>query len=146
MGLGRRRSGKRADERTEEAPAAERVAVAERGPGGETDAAADRADAVEPARPAGASALWSDGLGRAGTRSVQVLALVALVAVAVFAVTRLTLIVIPVLIALVLAAAISPLVGLLRRKGVPSFLATVVALLALVVVLGVVVWLVAAAV
>ncbi|QUC00715.1 AI-2E family transporter [Cellulosimicrobium cellulans] len=146
MGLGRRRSGKRADERAEEAPAAERVAVAERAPGGETDAAADRADAVGPARPAGASALWSDGLGRAGTRSVQVLALVALVAVAVFAVTRLTLIVIPVLIALVLAAAISPLVGLLRRKGVPSFLATVVALLALVVVLGVVVWLVAAAV
>ncbi|WP_086150447.1 AI-2E family transporter [Cellulosimicrobium sp. KWT-B] len=146
MGLGRRRSGKRADERAEEAPAAERVAVAERAPAGETDAAADRADAVEPARPAGTSALWSDGLGRAGTRSVQVLALVALVAVAVFAVTRLTLIVIPVLIALVLAAAISPLVGLLRRKGVPSFLATVVALLALVVVLGVVVWLVAAAV
>ncbi|MDQ8042114.1 AI-2E family transporter [Cellulosimicrobium sp. XJ-DQ-B-000] len=146
MGLGRRRSGKRADERTEEAPAAERVAVAERAPAGETDTAADRADAVEPARPAGASALWSDGLGRAGTRSVQVLALVALLAVAVFAVTRLTLIVIPVLIALVLAAAISPLVGLLRRKGVPSFLATVVALLALVVVLGVVVWLVAAAV
>ncbi|MGN0113287.1 MAG: hypothetical protein ACI38P_16635, partial [Cellulosimicrobium funkei] len=69
MGLGRRRSGKRADERAEEAPAAERVAVAERAPAGETGTAADRADAVEPARPAGASALWSDGLGRAGTRS-----------------------------------------------------------------------------
>lgn len=97
-------------------------------------------------RAEGVSALWADGVGRAGTRSLQVLAIVALVAVAVFAVTRLTLIVIPVLIALVLAAAISPLVGLLRRKGVPSFLATVIALLALVVVLAGVVWLVVAAV
>jgi predicted PurR-regulated permease PerM len=103
---------------------------------------------VPPAQPArgGASELWSEGVGRAGTRSVQVLAIVALLAVAVFALTRLTLIVIPVLLALVLAAAISPLVVLLRRKGLPSFLATVIALLALVALLGVVFWLVAAAV
>ncbi|WP_265521172.1 AI-2E family transporter [Oerskovia flava] len=96
--------------------------------------------------PSGVSALWADGVGRVGTRSVQVLAILALVAVAVFAVTRLTLIVIPVLIALVLAAAISPLVSFLRRKGFPSLLATVISLVALVAVLTGVVWLVVAAV
>lgn len=90
----------------------------------------------------GASALWSDGLGRAGTRSVQVLAVLALVAVAVLAVTQLTLVVIPVLIALVLAAAISPLVGALRRRGLRPLLATWIALVALVAVLSGVLWLV----
>lgn len=87
-------------------------------------------------------ALWTDGLGRAGTRSVQILALLALAAVLVFVVMQLTLVVIPVLIALVLAAAISPLVTTLRRRGVPSILATWIALLTLVAVLAGVLWLV----
>ena len=100
-----------------------------------------------PAAPAPTTgALWSDGLGRVGTRSVQVLAVLAVAAVVVFALTRLTLVVIPVLIALVLAAAISPLVGAMRRHGVPSMLATWTALLALVALLTGVVWLVVRAV
>ncbi|UFU08193.1 AI-2E family transporter [Ruania halotolerans] len=74
------------------------------------------------------------------------LAVLALITVAVLALTQLTLVVIPVLIALVLAAAISPLVGLMRRRGMPSLLATVIALVTLVAVLAGVVWLVAAAV
>ena len=94
----------------------------------------------------GVGALWTDGLGRAGTRSVQVLAVLGVVAVAVLAVTQLTLIVIPVLIALVLAAAISPLVGWLRRRGAPPVLATWIALLTLVAVLSLVVWAVVRAV
>jgi len=94
----------------------------------------------------GASALWSEGIGRVGTRSLQILAVVALLTVAVFALTRLTLVVIPVLIALVVAAALSPLVGVLRRRGLPSLLATVIALAALAALLAGVVWLVAAAV
>ncbi|WP_324650863.1 AI-2E family transporter [Georgenia sp. H159] len=101
----------------------------------------------EPARlPEGASRLWSDGFGRAGTRSVQVLAVAAVFAVFVFVMTRLTLVVIPVLIALVLAAAISPLVSFLRRKGVPSILATGAALLTIVALLSGIVWLVSLAV
>lgn len=92
-----------------------------------------------PTAPA-ARGLWSDGFGTAGTRAVQILAIVTVVAVAVFALTRLTLVVIPVLVALVLAAAISPLVGWLRRRGLPSMLATWVALLALVALLAGVVW------
>jgi predicted PurR-regulated permease PerM len=94
----------------------------------------------------GASQLWSDGFGRVATRSLQVLAVVVVLAVAVFAGTRLTLVVIPVLIALVLASAISPLVSLLRRRGMPSILATWVALLALVVILAAGLWLVVRAV
>ncbi|NKY40344.1 AI-2E family transporter [Cellulomonas septica] len=102
---------------------------------------------VAPSRPVrGASGLWSDGVGRAGTRSLQVLAIIALLTVLVFAVTRLTLVVIPVLIALVLAAAISPLVSFLRRKGLPSLAATWIALVALVALLGLILWLVVRAV
>lgn len=93
-----------------------------------------------------AAGLWSDGFGRVGTRSLQVLAVLAVVAVFVLVVTQLTLVVIPVLIALVLAAAISPLVSFLRRKGLPSVLATWVALVALVAVLSAILWLVVGAV
>nr|WP_246123253.1 AI-2E family transporter [Cellulomonas terrae] len=74
------------------------------------------------------------------------LAVLAVVAVFVLVVTQLTLVVIPVLIALVLAAAISPLVSFLRRKGLPSVLATWVALVALVAVLSAILWLVVGAV
>src|SRR6478609_1427043 len=138
MRLGRSRSGRSDHVDVDDTVPTDRVAP----DGASPDAVTESGQPT----PRTASALWADGLGRAGTRSVQVLALVALVAVAVFAVTRLTLIVIPVLIALVLAVAISPLVRLMRRKGVPPFLATIVALLALVAVLAGVVWLVVAAV
>ncbi|MFC8190857.1 AI-2E family transporter [Cellulomonas sp. NPDC057328] len=90
--------------------------------------------------------LWSDGFGRVGTRSLQVLAVVAVITVFGFVVTRLTLVVIPVLIALVLAAAISPLVSFLRRRGMPSLLATWVALIALIALLSLILWLVVRAV
>lgn len=109
-----------------------------------------RAVVPPPERPTspvrGASSLWSDGLGRVGTRSLQVLALLAVVAVFVLVVTQLTLVVIPVLIALVLAAAISPLVTYLRRRGLPSMVATWIALLTLVALLSGIVWLVVRAV
>ncbi|WP_454084884.1 AI-2E family transporter [Georgenia sp. Marseille-Q6866] len=116
-------------------------------------ATARPADAVEPAaepQPLPAEpatrGLWADGFGRVGTRSLQVLAVTAVLAVLVFVLTQLTLVVIPVLIALVLAAAISPLVSLLRRKGLPSLLATWIALAAIIAALGAVVWLVSRAV
>lgn len=105
------------------------------------------APAQPPAPPTrSAGTLWADGFGRAGTRSLQVLAVIGLVAVAVLAVTQLTLIVIPVLIALVLSAAISPLVSWMRRRGVPSIVATWLSLVALVAVLALVVWAVVRAV
>jgi putative heme transporter len=94
----------------------------------------------------GASRLWSDGFGRVGTRSLQILAVVAVITVFGFVGTRLTLVVIPVLIALVLSAAISPLVSFLRRRGLPSLLATWISLLTLVALLSAIVWLVVRAV
>jgi len=107
-----------------------------------------RDDVRTPPPPSGGttSRLWSDGFGRVATRSLQTLAALLVVAVLVFVVTQLTLVVIPVLIALVLAAAISPLVSFLRRKGLPSLLATWVSLLTLVAVLTGIVWLVVRAV
>lgn len=116
---------RRGSSRTEPVP----VVVAERGHGDQ----GSRPDG-------GLRGMWSDGLGRAATRSLQVLALLAVGAVGVFVVMRLTAIVIPVLIALVLAAAIHPVVSWLRRRGVPSILATWIALLALVAVLTGIIW------
>lgn len=67
---------------------------------------------------------WNGGLGHAAQRSAQVLLVLALVGLGVFALTRLSLVVIPVLLALILAAAIAPFVNWLRRKGWPGALAT----------------------
>ncbi|WP_029251551.1 AI-2E family transporter [Paraoerskovia marina] len=129
-GVGRRRA--RRSERRPERPPEEERAV-------ETKAPADP-------EPRGASKLWSTGFGHVATRSLQVLAVIAVAAVLIFIGARLTLVVIPVLIALVFAAAISPLVSWLRRRGVASILATWIALLALVAILVGVMWLVVLAV
>ncbi|WP_235866338.1 AI-2E family transporter [Serinibacter arcticus] len=88
----------------------------------------------------GVGRLWSDGVGTVGTRAVQWLAILALVAGFGLLVTQLTLVVIPVLIALVLASAISPLVRWLREKGWPSMLATWTSLLGLLALLSAIVW------
>ncbi|WP_298040395.1 AI-2E family transporter [uncultured Microbacterium sp.] len=93
----------------------------------------DGSDAVEPG-------LWSRGFGLAATRSLQTLAVLALVAIAVFAITQLSLVFIPVTIALILACAIHPVVNLMRKRGVPSILATWIALIGIIVVLGGIIW------
>lgn len=116
---------RRRSSRTEPVP----IVVADGGSGGRGSAA-----------DGGVRGMWADGLGRAAMRAIQVLALLAVAAVGVFVLMRLTAIVIPVLIALVLAAAIHPLVSWLRRRGVPSLLATWIALLAIVAVLTGIIW------
>ncbi|GAA2041249.1 AI-2E family transporter [Agromyces tropicus] len=88
-----------------------------------------------PTRESTGGPIWNDRLGRWSIRSLQVLMVVTLGALAVWALTRVTLIVIPVLIALILAAAASPLIAWLRR-GMPPILAAWVALLGGIVVLG----------
>jgi predicted PurR-regulated permease PerM len=119
--------------------------MARRGQGERLPGAAARTGAVPPGEVTAAASvrggrtgasMWADGFGRIGTRSVQVLALIAVVTILAYAVTRLTLVVIPVLIALVLAAAIHPLVSWLRRHRFPSLLATWVALVLIVAVLA----------
>jgi predicted PurR-regulated permease PerM len=66
-----------------------------------------------------------------GTRSAQVLLILTLAAVSVYGLMQIKLLVIPVLIALILAAAIGPFVNMLRRRGIPGGLATGIAFVAL---------------
>lgn len=80
--------------------------------------------------------IWNDRLGRWAIRSLQVLLVLVLGAVAVWALVQVKLLVIPVLIALILAAAASPLVGWLRRIGLAPILAAWVTLLGGILVLG----------
>ncbi|GAA1751601.1 AI-2E family transporter [Agromyces humatus] len=79
--------------------------------------------------------IWNDRLGRWAIRSLQLVLVLTLAAVAVWALVQVRLLVIPVLIALILAAAASPLIGRLRRFMAP-ILAAWVTLLGGIVVLG----------
>ncbi|WP_341953254.1 AI-2E family transporter [Salinibacterium sp. TMP30] len=84
----------------------------------------------------GLRAMWTDRLGAWSTRALQILLLLTLVSVTVFGLTQLKLVVIPVLIALILAAAASPLVVWMRRNGVGRILSTWITLLGGILVLG----------
>jgi predicted PurR-regulated permease PerM len=82
----------------------------------------------------GVAVIWSDGLGRAGIRSAQALLVIALAWTVLWALGRVPFVVIPVTIALILAAAISPLVRWLTGHGLPkglSVAASFVGILAL---------------
>jgi predicted PurR-regulated permease PerM len=89
---------------------------------------------VHPLRPAPAS--WSDGLGRAGTRAAQILLILALSGVTIFGLLKVSLVVIPILLALILTAAIAPLVAWLKGRGLPSAAATGVSFLGMLAVFG----------
>lgn len=80
--------------------------------------------------------LWKDSLGRSGIRAAQLLLIIALVSVTVFALTRVSLVTTPVLIALILAAAIAPVVRWFMSKGMPAAGATMLAFLSIVAVVG----------
>jgi predicted PurR-regulated permease PerM len=118
--------------------------LTERGLGNENPRPATANDAAGPepeaasrpkvAKPA--SALWADSLGRVGIRSAQVLLILAVAVVSVYALMQVKLLVIPVLIALILAAAIGPFVNMLRRRGIPGGLATAIAFIGLLLLLG----------
>lgn len=82
------------------------------------------------------SQLWSDGFGKLATRSVQIIAILIVVIGVVFVITQLTLVFIPLAIALILAAAFHPFMHWMRRHRVPSGVATWIALLAILAVLG----------
>lgn len=86
--------------------------------------------------------LWATGLGRAAVRSAQVLLILALVTVAVWAAVQLRLVVVPLLLAVLIAAAASPLVSWLSRRGLPRGLAAWVVLVGSLAVLGGLAWLV----
>ena len=79
---------------------------------------------------------WADGLGRAGSRGLQVLALSLAVAAAVYALMAVKVAVLAVLVALILASATRPLVSRLERRGWPSFWAAALVFSTLVLALG----------
>ena len=81
------------------------------------------------------SDLWRDAWGRSAVRSAQTLLVLALVVVVVYVGVQLRLLVVPLLLAILIAAAASPLVALLTR-WVPRLLAVWITLLAFFLVLG----------
>jgi predicted PurR-regulated permease PerM len=86
--------------------------------------------------------LWADGFGKLGIRSVQIIVVGIVVAAIIFGLQFLTLVTIPLTIALILACAFAPVMGWMRRRGVPAVLATVITLLAIVLLLTGVGWLI----
>ena len=82
------------------------------------------------------SGLWADALGRASIRAAQMLIVLAAAVVVVYALVQLKLVVIPLTIALILTATLNPVAGFLRRRGVPSTLATWITFLATLLALG----------
>ncbi|MFG6446588.1 AI-2E family transporter [Microbacterium sp. P07] len=90
--------------------------------------------------------LWADGFGRLAVRGVQIIIVVALLVGIVWGIRQVTLVVIPLILALIFASAFGPFTMWMRRKGVPSLIATLLTLLAVVLVLTGLGWLVVRAV
>ena len=87
------------------------------------------------------SSIWTDAFGRLAIRSLQIIAVVVVGIAVIYTFLSLSLVTLPVLLALIFASAMYPLIAFLRRHRVPSLLATIIALLGVVVVLGLVGWL-----
>jgi predicted PurR-regulated permease PerM len=86
--------------------------------------------------------LWADGFGKLAIRALQIIVVVTVAAAIIFAIQSLTLVTIPLVIALILACAFNPVMNWMRRRGVPSILATIITMLAIVVILGLLGWLI----
>jgi predicted PurR-regulated permease PerM len=86
--------------------------------------------------------LWSDGLGTLATRALQVMIVVAIAAAVVIGIQQVTVVTIPLVLALIFASAFAPVMTWMRARGVPALAATLLALLAILVILGAVSWLI----
>ena len=86
--------------------------------------------------------LWSDGFGKLAIRAVQIIAVIIVAIGIIWGIQQLTLVTIPVVLALILASAFNPIMRAMRSRGFPSLLATIITLLAIVVVLGGISWLI----
>lgn len=109
----------------------------ERAPSGSDPAGvAPSSASAPPAQDGARKGPWQDSLGGASIRAAQVLLLLVLAVISVYALLQVRLVVIPILLALILAAAIGPLVNWLRRKGWPSSAATGFSFLVLLLLFG----------
>ena len=86
--------------------------------------------------------LWADSFGRLAIRALQILLVVAITTGAVWVLQQVTLVTIPLMLALIFASAFAPVMAWMARRGVPSVLATVLTLLAILVLLGGLGWLI----
>ncbi|KRA22093.1 hypothetical protein ASD65_16335 [Microbacterium sp. Root61] len=86
--------------------------------------------------------LWADGFGKLGIRAIQIIVVVAVAGGIIFAIQQLTLVTIPLVIALILACAFAPVMRWMRGRGIPSVFATLLTMLAIVVILTALGWLV----
>lgn len=84
----------------------------------------------------GLPAIWGDALGRSAIRSGQALLVLTLVAVVIWALTRVPLVFTPILLSLILAAAISPMVHWLSRHRWPRAVAVLTSFVAILAVFG----------
>lgn len=98
-------------------------------------AAAGRTDQAHLSAPKELSP-WRDGMGILATRSMQALAILAIIVLLVLLGRSLSLVAIPIIIALILAAALSPVIRVLRGWRFPPALAAVTALLSAGIVIG----------
>ncbi|MET0781113.1 MAG: AI-2E family transporter, partial [Microbacterium sp.] len=86
--------------------------------------------------------LWADGFGRLSTRSLQALIVLGAATLLFIGLRSVTVVTIPVLLALIFACAFAPAMRWMRGRGVPSVLATLITLLAVVIILGGIGWLI----
>jgi len=86
--------------------------------------------------------MWADGFGRLATRSLQTLIVLGIATLLFIGLRSVTVVTIPVLLALIFASAFAPAMRWMRRRGVPSALASVITLLTIVIILGGVGWLI----
>jgi predicted PurR-regulated permease PerM len=101
-------------------------------------------DPTAPLRPPWS--LWADAFGRLATRALQVIVVVIVLAAIIFLIRELTIVTIPLVLALIIASALAPVMTWMRKRGIPSVVATLLAMLAIFAVLGGVGWLIVSAV
>jgi len=80
--------------------------------------------------------LWTDRMGVLSIRSLQILLVITLTALVVFAMVQLRIAVIPLLLAIIIAAAFSPLVRWMRARGLPALATAWITLLGSLLILG----------
>lgn len=86
--------------------------------------------------------LWADSFGRLGIRAIQIIVVVAVAAGVIWGIQQLTLVAIPLVIALILACAFAPVMRWMRQRGVASIWATLLTLLATLILLAGISWLI----
>ncbi len=80
--------------------------------------------------------MWTDRLGVAGTRSLQILLVLTLASIVVFALIQLRIAVIPLLLAIIIASAFSPVITWMRKRGLPALAAAWITLLGSLLIFG----------